>query len=124
MDNVKLKGVHKKKTFQRTSHSHSLLSGERSSEKNNLSKIEKTGCRKQAFGPLALAPCFFQFLKDCFFRNSDQNETAKLVFFSTPFRRLHRREALKHYNTTAVVDILIHDAYINFFPKLQPRLIA
>ena len=56
-----LKGVDKKPTWQRTSHSQSLLSGEQSSEKKNLSKIEKTGGRQQAFGPLALAPCFFNF---------------------------------------------------------------
>ena len=38
-----LNSVDKKTTFKRTSNSQSLLSGERSSEKNNLSKIEKTG---------------------------------------------------------------------------------
>ena len=34
--------------------------------------------------PVGLGPLFFQFLKDCFFRNSDRNETARLVFFQHP----------------------------------------
>ena len=36
------------------------------------------------FGPLAWAPCFFNFWKIVFFRNSDWNETARLVFFQHP----------------------------------------
>ena len=74
----------KKPTWQRTSHSQSLLSGERSSEKNNLSKIEKTGGRQQAYGLLALAPYFFNFWKIVFFWNSDRIETEMLFFFCTP----------------------------------------
>ena len=53
---------------------------EKQSFKNWKNRGPPTSLRPVGFGPL-----FFQFLKDCFFRNSDRIETARLVFFSTPF---------------------------------------
>ena len=56
-----LKGVDKKTNLAAYFPQSVAVSRERSSEKNNLSKIEKTGGHQRAFGPLALAPCFFNF---------------------------------------------------------------
>ena len=53
-----IKGVDKKTNLAAYFPQSVAVSGERSSEKNNLSKIEKTGGRQRAFGPLALALCF------------------------------------------------------------------
>ena len=54
-------------------------------KKNNLSKIEKTGGRQQAYGLLALAPYFFNFWKIVFFWNSDRIETEMLFFLHTQY---------------------------------------
>ena len=60
--------------------------GNGSSKKNNLSKIAKTGGRQQAFGLLALAPCFFNFWKIVFFGTPIGTKPPGWFFFNTLYK--------------------------------------
>ena len=79
-----IKGVDKKNNLAAYFPQSVAVSGERSSEKNNLSKIEKTGGRQRAFGPLALAPCFFNFWKIVFLGTPIGSKPPGWFFFQHP----------------------------------------
>ena len=81
MNNIK--GVDKKTLLVSILPTVVVSSWERSSGKKDISKIEKQGA---ANGPSAywLWLPVLKFLKDCFFWNSDRNETQKSGFFKHP----------------------------------------
>ena len=55
-------------------------------KKPNLAVLIRSEFREKqrSLQPVGFGPLFFQFLKDCFSRNSDRIETARLVFFQHP----------------------------------------
>ena len=67
------KGVYKNSTFQHTLTVSHFSPGTEFRKKQSFKNWKKG------------SPCFFLLLKDCFFLNSDWNETEMLEFFCTPF---------------------------------------